>query len=164
MEELTPLAGHCGLGEEPAELAVGGFLSVLKKSQKLEKEDFTKIDDETIRKKYERAVLKNSLPNPLMMLLPRPDFAPPGPPPLMVAKAITKKVRKARRKDKDAGNTADAIEFLTKKSKLERYKLIQFMQVFIIYVEKEKGIDISEILCLLSENDGGDAEAEDAAP
>lgn len=151
MEELTKLAVHCGLDKDAASLATGGFLNVLSKSKHLEKETYDKIVTRMDAKKavrdYQKASTWNALPNPVTMLLPRPAFAPPGPPPWVVASAFKKAIRKATRDDKDAGNTEETVNLL-KKRKLEEENILKFMQVFIAYVEKEMELDVSEILCL----------------
>ena len=152
MEELKTNAIHCGLSEEQAELATGGFLSVLKKSKKLEDDDTKKIMEsvnaEQALKDYDSMAFKASLPKPSpMMLLPRPAFAPPGPPPPVIINILAKSIKKATRKDKDAGNTEDTVKLLKKKG-LEEEGILKFMQVFIGVVEEKASIDISEILVL----------------
>jgi len=143
------LAARCGLGLEEAEAATGALLSVLKKSKNLE--DFPKVVEgihgmETL-KKYERQAFRKKLPNPAMMLLPRPDFAPPGPPPTVILKAAATGIKKSQRRDKDAGHTQDVITELTK-SGIERDSILTFIPVFIAYVQEKTGTDVSNILCL----------------
>lgn len=150
-EELIAGAAHCGLDLEPAELATGGWLNVLKKSKELDDGAFDKIvdciDGKDLLKAYQNAEFKSSLPNPMTMLLPRPDFAPPGPPPWVIGKKIHKAVKKARRADKDAGNTQDTVKFLKKKG-LEEESIINYLEMFNLFVQEKLKIDLSDVLCL----------------
>lgn len=159
-EELKHAAAYCGLDDEPAALALGGFFCVLKKSQNLAKSDDDDdkkqayvtimngiVDSQQMLQDYESTAFRASLPNPLTMLLPRPDFAPPGPPPWVVGRALAKGIKKATRQDKDAGNTQEVVHVLVKKG-LEEAAVLGFMETFIGFVYNNWQTDLTDILCL----------------
>lgn len=150
---LTLATNKVNLTPEQAEACIGGFLSVVKKSKTVDKKQFADLMDalpgdghaEAI-KVYEKKVFRKNLPNPAMMLLPRPDFAPPGPPPPVVIQSLSKGISKASRKDKDAGNTQDAIGALVSLWDIQVVKAVEFMRIFVIYVTEETGVNLSDIL------------------
>mmetsp|Transcript_7482 Transcript_7482/g.17968 ORF Transcript_7482/g.17968 Transcript_7482/m.17968 type:complete len:181 (-) Transcript_7482:143-685(-) len=178
MDELKEAAVHCGLSSEQTEFATGGFLSVLKKSAKLKKNKDNDNKDnnnddvldkamnliageeetavaQALLKEYESTEFKDKLPKPsLTMLIPRPVFAPPGPPPPVIASIMGKAIRKMTRKDKDAGNTEDAIKLMIKKGlHMEEEGILKFMAVFIAFMEEKGDLEIvSEILVLPEED------------
>ena len=153
MEELLSLAQRGGLEQDEGEAVVGALLSVLKQSKNLEKDIFEKQILAKIEggsdalKKHERKEFRKNLPNPATMLLPRPAFAPPGPPPPIVLKAAANGIGRALRKDKDASNTQDAIKDLSKRG-IEKEKVLAFVPVFVLYVQEKTATDVSQILRL----------------
>jgi hypothetical protein len=161
MEDLLQLAAHCGLSKEDGEETTCALLSVLKKSKNLEKDRFQEIlqgisGSEDALKQHERGNFRKNLPNPAMMLLPRPGLAPPGPPPPVVIMAAAKGIGKAFRKDKDAGNTKDIVTALTKNS-VDEANILTFIPVFILFVKEQTDIDVGEIVCLpVSSDDAGE--------
>ena len=164
MEDLSKLAVHNGLDQDETEMVAGGLLSVLKKSKNMEKDQLKEITENVpgfadALKRYERKEFRKNLPNPAMMLLPRPDFAPPGPPPPVVISAAAKGIRKALRKDKDAGNTKDTIEFLNKAG-IDEDKVLAFIPVFILFVKEQTSIDFENIIRLPSDDEGDTQEEE----
>ena len=97
-----------------------------------------------------------------MMLLPRPQFAPPGPPPPVVIRAAAKGIGKALRKDKDAGNTKDVIKALAKDCQIEETKIISFVPIFVAFVEESAGLNVENVLRLPAEEGSmSEASAED---
>ena len=87
-----------------------------------------------------------------MMLLPRPDFAPPGPPPPVVIKALLgTAIKKAIRKDKDAGNSQDLVKEVAKINSIEEEKLIDFIKIVIVFVQTKADADVPNILRLPEE-------------
>jgi hypothetical protein len=86
-----------------------------------------------------------------MMLLPRPDFAPPGPPPPVIIAAAVKGIRKALRNDKDAGNTKDTVQSLAKEG-IQEEKITAFIPVFILFVNEETNIETENIIRLPSDD------------
>ena len=150
MDELKESAAHCGMEEEEqAELCIGGFIGVLKKSEHFEdaKVDqiIASIGAEEAVKAYEKVEFRKGLPkpNPIIIALKRT----PGPPPVMVARAIAKGIRRKKRDDKDAMHTEDVISNL-KGRKLKEEVIVKFMEVFVVFVEEKNQMDISEVLCL----------------
>ncbi|CAB9516385.1 expressed unknown protein [Seminavis robusta] len=157
MEELKAAVIHCGLSNEQTEFASGGFLSVVKKSEKLKnnKGKLEKImtlvgpEGEKALKNYESVAFKASLPKPSpMMLLPRPPMAPPGPPPPVVASLLAKSIKKMTRKDKDAGNTEEAVKLMMKKG-LEEEAILNFMAVFTVFLEDKGELEVADEILVL---------------
>jgi len=157
MDELRSLAPYSGLEPDVVEAVAGGLLAVLKKSKNVEKDEFQKllekIDGSTdTLKAYEKQAFRKKLPNPATMLLPRPDVAPPGPPPPVIIKSAYTAVKKATRKDKDAGNTKDLVEEMVKCG-IEEEKIVAFISVFITFVQEKTDMDISHVLRLPEEEE-----------
>ncbi|CAB9516384.1 expressed unknown protein [Seminavis robusta] len=151
MEELNSLAAHCGLEESSqAELAVGGFIRVLKKSENFDDADVDKIvaflEAEEFVQEYEKIEFRKGIPkpNPIIIMLPKPK---PGPPPIMIASAVAKGLKRKSRKDKDAMHTEDCVKIL-KSKKMKEEDIGKFMSSFIVFVESTVGLDTSEVLCL----------------
>ena len=162
MEDLSKLAIHNGLDQDETEMVAGGLLSVLKKSKNVEKDQLKKITESVpgfadALKRCERKEFRKKIPNPAMMLLPRPDFAPPGPPPPVIISAASKGIRKAFRKDKDAGNTRDTIFSLTKAG-IDEEKIMAFIPVFILFVKEQTSVEVENIIRLPSDDEGEEKE------
>jgi hypothetical protein len=167
MEDLSKLAIHTGLDQDESEKVAAGLLSVLKKSKNLEKDQFKEITEkvsgfEQALKQYERKEFRKNLPNPAMMLLPRPGFAPPGPPPSVIIAAAYKGIRRAIRNDKDAGNTKDTVQSLTKAG-IDEEKVLAFIPIFILLVKEETNVDVGDILRLPSDDADEKEEADSGA-
>jgi len=152
-DDLQKAATYCNLDEESAELVTGGLLTVLQKSQNLEKDTLTKILDsipnsDKIIANYRSAAFRAALPNPATMLLPRPDFAPPGPPPWVVVGTLAKGIKKVTRTDKDVGNTQEVFQFLVQKKHMDERAVLLYMEAFTVAVKDRCNVDLEDILCL----------------
>ena len=145
MDELKRQASRkCGLSEELADLAIGGYLSVLKHSEKLDAGVVDKILDRLGKeaainmKQYEKIRAQNSGVIEKIPVLGA-IFKGKGP--------IQAKVEE--RKDPDAAHTKDMVDLLINAFEgFDEKKLVEFMKVFTEVVQDEvtEAVDIDEVL------------------
>ena len=134
MEDLLDKAPKCGLDRDLADLAIGGFLHVLKISENQEEAalkptlDFLGDDARINMKQYDKNMDKGPLLKlPIRNLLQKPPTA----------------------KEKDAQNTKQMIESLDRKFEgCDPARLVKFMKVFIRYIEQNvtEAVDQDTIL------------------
>ncbi|CAB9507373.1 expressed unknown protein [Seminavis robusta] len=135
MDHLLSKAGKCGLDSDLADLAIGGFLHVLKVSEQEEEAALKPIldylgDDARINlKQYEKNMDHKgfAFPTPIRNLLHKPPSA----------------------KEKDAQHTKQMIDALDRKFEgCSPAKLVKFMKLFIAYLEENvtEAVDLDAVL------------------
>ncbi|CAB9515749.1 expressed unknown protein [Seminavis robusta] len=158
MDELKGLAEECGFEHvHQAEVAIGGFLWVLQKSDNMEEETVTRLMDSIqgandAVKQYTKLSALQEIPkmiNPLKLVKLTKT--------LISVYKVQNGVKRLTRQDKDCQHTEDVVGVL-KKVWVPQEAIEQFLEGFIGYMQQNLNTDVSDILCLAKEAAAAEAE------